>query len=69
MREITGEYKGFKYDISFVSDVEKTICVFVVALQDEIIDIRSEIFRRLPAGADGEQAILQVIHSHIDGLT
>ena len=68
MREITGEYKGFKYDISFVSDAEKTICVFAIILQGEIVDIRSEVFRMLPLGADGERAILQALPKHSDQI-
>jgi hypothetical protein len=68
MREFTGEYKGFQYEISFVADAEKTICVFAIALKDEIIDLRSEVFQQLPGGPDGESVIRQIVHDHIDRL-
>ena len=68
MRELTGEYKGFQYDISFVSDTEKTICVFAIAFREEIIDIRSEVFLQLPAGDEGDSVIRRAIQDHIDRL-
>lgn len=66
MRELTGEYNGFQYDISFIADDEKTICVFAIVLKGEIIDLRSEVFRQLPAGAEGELTLRQAIQDHID---
>ena len=66
MRELTGEYNGFQYDISFIPDGEKTICVFAIAQGGEIVDLRSEVFRQLPVGAEGELTIRQAIKDHID---
>ncbi|WNL44514.1 hypothetical protein RKE25_13855 [Dyella sp. BiH032] len=66
MRELTGEYNGFQYDMSFIPDGEKTICVFAIAYGGEIVDLRSEIFHQLPAGVEGELAIRQAIQDHID---
>lgn len=66
MRELTGAYNGFQYDISFVADDEKTVCVFAILLRGEIVDLRSEVFRQLPAGAEGELAIRQAIEDHFD---
>jgi len=44
------------------------VCVFAIRFGEDIVDIRSEMFLGLPAGADGEQAIRQRIHDHIDSL-
>ena len=68
MKELKGDYKGFQYDISFVGNAEQTVCVFAIRSGEDIVDIRSEMFLGLPAGADGEQAIRQRIHDHIDSL-
>lgn len=68
MKEMTGVYKGYHYDISFVSDVYRTICVFAITSRGEIIDIRSDVLPRALDAADEETAIHARIHAHIDTL-
>jgi len=68
MKELKGEHKGFQYDISFVGDAQRTVCVFAVRAGADIVDIRSEVFLKLPLGAAGEQVIRQRVHEHIDQL-
>lgn len=45
MRELAGEYNGFQYDMSFIPDGEKTICVLPSPTEEKssIYDLKSSI--------------------------